>query len=92
MTTAVGLLEKSAAQGFLPAERHLGGIYIRGNEALQDFPKAQTWLTKAAMVGDAGAQRGLGQIFTLGLGVTRDLPLTAGTRMQPSAAIAWQRR
>jgi TPR repeat protein len=41
MTTAISLLEKSAAQGFLPAEAHLGALYLRGNETLQDFGKAQ---------------------------------------------------
>lgn len=75
---AVGLLEKSAAQGFVPAERHLGELYLRGNETLQNFVKAQSWLTKAADIGDGVAQREVGDIFALGLGVMRDLPTAYG--------------
>jgi hypothetical protein len=74
MTTAIALLEKSAAQGVMPAEGHLGGLYLRGNETLQNFGKAQTWLHKAAVAGDGEAQRELGQIYALGLGVAADLP------------------
>jgi TPR repeat protein len=45
---------------------------LRGNETLQNFGKAQTWLHKAAVAGDAVAQRELGQIYALGLGVAAD--------------------
>jgi TPR repeat protein len=78
MQRAVALLEKSAAQGFQPAVRHLGGLYLRGNETLnetlQDFQKAQIWLHKAAITGDAEAQHELGQIYALGLGVPANRP------------------
>jgi TPR repeat protein len=72
--TSVALLEKSAAQGFEPAERHFGGLYLRRNETLQDFGKAQKWLRAAAIAGDGDAQRELGQMFALGPGVPRSLP------------------
>ncbi len=69
---AQALLEKSAAQGFVPAERRLGQLYLRGDATLQDFGKAQSWLHKAATSGDARAQEQLGHIYALGLGVPRD--------------------
>ena len=46
---------------------------------MQDFAKARTWLTKAAMKGDAASQRYLGHMYELGLGVPRD----------PVEAYAW---
>jgi len=69
---AHALLEKSAAQGFVPAERHLGQLYLRGTATLQDFGKAQSWLHKAATAGDYRAQEQLGHIYALGLGVPQD--------------------
>jgi TPR repeat protein len=69
---ALTLLEKSAAQEFVPAQRRLGELYLRGNQTLQNFGKAQIWLHKAATAGDAEAQRLLGQMYALGLGVTQD--------------------
>lgn len=66
------LLEKSAGQGFVPAERRLGELYLRGTATFQDFGKAQLWLHKAAVAGDATAQEELGHIFGLGLGVAPD--------------------
>ena len=77
-SAARDLLEKSAAQGFLPAEERLGNLYLRGTQTLQDFGKAQNWLHSAAIAGDGAAQRELGQIFALGLGVPRDLPEAYG--------------
>jgi TPR repeat protein len=78
LLTARDLLEKSAAQSFVPAEERLGDLYLHGNETLQDFGKAQSWLHTAAIAGDSDAQRQLGQIFALGLGVPRDLPEAYG--------------
>ena len=72
LAKARALLEKSAAQGFAPAERRLGQLYLRGTATLQDFGKAQTWLRKAATAGDARAQEQLGHIYALGLGVPQD--------------------
>lgn len=72
LAKAQALLEKSAAQGFVPAERQLGQLYLRGVSTLQDFGKAQGWLRKAATAGDARAQEQLGQIYALGLGVPQD--------------------
>lgn len=72
MVKAEALLEKSAAQGFVPAERSLGQLYLRGTAALQDFGQAQTWLRKAATAGDARAQEELGHIYAFGLGVPQD--------------------
>ena len=72
LAKAQALLEKSAAQGFAPAERRLGQLYLRGTTTLQDFGKAQTWLHKAATAGDARAQEQLGHIYALGLGVPQD--------------------
>jgi TPR repeat protein len=72
LVKAQALLEKSAAQGFVPAERQLGQLYLRGTATLQDFGKAQSWLHKAATAGDARAQEELGRIYALGLGVPKD--------------------
>ena len=72
MAKAEVLLEKSAAQGFAPAERRLGQLYLRGDATLQDFGKARFWLHKAATAGDATAQEHLGHIYALGLGVPQD--------------------
>jgi len=69
---AQSLLEKSAAQGFVPAQRRLGQLYLTGAARLQDFDKAETWLRKAATAGDAKAQEQLGHIYALGLGVPQD--------------------
>ena len=70
---AVGLLEKSAGQGFVPAEGRLGELYMNGDEVLQDFGKSQTWLRKAATSGDVRAQRLLGHTYELGLGIKQDV-------------------
>ncbi len=75
---AQALLEKSAAQGFVPAERRLGELYLRGTETFQDFGKAQSWLHKAATAGDANAQEQLGHIYALGLGVPQDISQAYG--------------
>ena len=72
MAREQSLLEKSAAQGFVPAERRLGELYLRGTRTFQDFGKAQDWLHKAAIAGDANAQELLGHIYALGLGVSQD--------------------
>ena len=78
LTKAQALLEKSAAQGFVPAERRLGQLYLRGTATLQDFGKAQSWLRKAATAGDARAQEHLGHIYALGLGVPQDISQAYG--------------
>jgi TPR repeat protein len=77
-TKAQVLLEKSAAQGFAPAERRLGQLDLRGTATLQDFGKAQSWLHKAATAGDARAQEHLGHIYALGLGVPQDMSQAYG--------------
>lgn len=71
---ALVLLENSAAQGFVPAERRLGDQYLRGTKLIQDFGKARDWLYKAAVAGDANAQEEMGHIFALGLATPQDLP------------------
>jgi len=76
---AVELLGKSAEQGFVPAEQHLGELDLQGDQTLQDFGQAELWLHKAAVAGNATAQRELGRIYDLGLGVPRD----------PSMAYGW---
>jgi len=68
----VDLLGKSAEQGFVPAQQHLGELYLQGDKTLQDFGQAEVSLHKAAVAGNASAQRELGRIYALGLGVPRD--------------------
>ena len=90
LAKAQALLEKSAAQGFAPAERRLGQLYLRGTTTLQDFGKAQTWLHKAATAGDARAQEQLGHIYALGSAArkTGSRP-TAGMKMRRFMATVW---
>jgi TPR repeat protein len=76
---AVGLLGKSAEQGYVPAEQRLGELYLQGDKTLQDFGQAELWLHKAAVAGNGTAQREVGRIYDLGLGVARD----------PSMAYGW---
>lgn len=52
---------------------------LSANKTPQDFGKARMWMTKAAMAGDSEAERDLGQIFALGMGVPAD----------PVMAYAW---
>ena len=75
---AIDLLQKSAEQGFAPAQGRLGEIYMNGDDTLQDFAKSQVWLHKAAVAGDVRAQRLLGHTYEIGLGVKQDLAQAYG--------------
>ncbi len=74
-------LQKQADAGNAEAQFNLGRIYLRGEgstgaayvrEVPKDIPKAVEWFQKAAMQGNVNAQRDLGMLFKLGIGVKED--------------------
>jgi len=69
---AMQLLERSADQGFVPAEWRLGWDYELGEVVAQDLPSALVWYRKAAEAGDQNAQVDLGLMYAEGRGVTMD--------------------
>ena len=71
LANALSYLQKSASQGFVPAEGRLGEVYMDGDKTLQDFTQAKIWLRKASIAGDVRAQRLTGRVFELGLGVEK---------------------
>lgn len=56
-------LEKSAEQGYAPAQRELARNYLTGQFGLRDDKKFIYWINKAAMAGDAEAQLILGDAY-----------------------------
>ena len=50
----------------------MGWMYLHGEGVAKDPAQAASWLRKAALQGNAGAQFNLGQLYTNGNGVTRD--------------------
>ena len=59
--------ERSAKQGYAPAQRNFGRICHAG----KNFTKAVEWFAKAAEQGDANAQSSLGICYASGKGVTQ---------------------
>ena len=55
------LYRSLAEQGDPKAQYFLGVMYANGQGVPQDYKKAMTWIGKAAVQGDAGAQRYLGR-------------------------------
>jgi TPR repeat protein len=70
---AKGWYEKSADQGFAPAETSLGMIYLFPRTDKPDAKKAAHYLEKAATHGDAWGMNDLGGLYEQGWGVHRDV-------------------
>ena len=64
---------KSAAQGYVNAERNLGVLYEDGRGVTKDISKAIEWYTKAAEKGDVIAAKRLRKLIELGssIGLTQ---------------------
>lgn len=65
-----GWMLKSAEQGYPPAQRGMGEIYLsklNGSVTVRDYGEADAWLRRAAMQGDAEAQFWLGTGYAQGL-------------------------
>ena len=56
------LYRSLAEQGDPKAQYFLGVMYANGQGVPQDYKKAMTWIGKAAVQGDAEAQRDLGKV------------------------------
>ena len=68
-----------ANDGFAPAQRLLGELYLSGKGVEQDSQKAYEWFLKAAQQGDDKAQYRVGEMLNNGEAGTKD----------PSKAIPW---
>jgi hypothetical protein len=64
--------EKSAQQGYAPAQARLGTIFHEGLGVARDPKQAAFWFLQAAQRGHAGAQAMIGAACHLGTGVERD--------------------
>ncbi len=81
--TAVSFYEKSARQGFAPAQHRLAIAYLKGIGGLTANPQAAfEWEKKAAEQGFAPAQNELGLLYQVGRGVAKDY----------KQAAAWHRK
>ena len=69
---AIEWIRKAAAQGFAPAEFHLGQIYDFGFGAAQNDTQALDWYRRAAGHGSVAAQRSLGDFYRKGRAVAAD--------------------
>ena len=69
---AVEWYEKSAAQGYAPAEANLGGMYSEGLGIARDEAKAVGWFQMAAAQGHAVAQFNLAIRYAGGIGISKD--------------------
>ncbi|MDD2717507.1 MAG: tetratricopeptide repeat protein [Candidatus Wallbacteria bacterium] len=65
--------QKSADQGYSPAQNSLGYIYLEGFGTPQDYKQAMLWFQKAAEQGLSSAQYFLGIMYEKGFGVTQDI-------------------
>jgi len=80
---AHALLEKSAAQGFVPAERHLGQLYLRAPQRSRISARLKAGCTKPRLPATIGRKSSLAIFTPWGWAYlrTRDRP-TAGTKTQ----------
>jgi TPR repeat protein len=69
---AVQWLERSAGQGYAPAQSDLGGLLLEGRNVARDTTRALNLLLKAAAQQDSGAFYNLGVMYRDGLGVAED--------------------
>lgn len=63
---------KSAQQGYAPAQYNIGVAYRYGRGVTQDLKKASEWYQKSATQGVVKAQVNLGMLYLLGTGVPVD--------------------
>lgn len=69
---AVELYRKSAEEGFLPAQYHLGYCYANGIGVKRDLAAAIKWWRKSAEKGFSFSQLALGSLYFNGKGVDKD--------------------
>ncbi len=69
---AVEWLNKSAVQGYAPAQYQLGHMYTEGHGVPKNIAKAVEWYQKAAAQGNAEAQFSLGAMYEQGEGVAKN--------------------
>lgn len=73
----------AALQGSASHQTWIGWLYFSGNQGVpQNYASAAKWFMKAALQGDANAQRNLGVMYKNGTGVPQDF----------EASIAWFRK
>jgi hypothetical protein len=85
-------LARAGGRGSAQAQALLGWMYLHGEGVVQDPAQAASWLRKAALQGNAGAQFNLGQLYTKGgSGIGQDFTLAlewfekAGNQGDPRA-------
>ncbi len=64
--------EKSANQGYAPAQYNLAIIYEFRNRLNPEYKKSLYWLKKSVNQGYAPAQNGLGMLYSMGRGIPQD--------------------
>ncbi len=74
---ALNRFQESAAEGYPPAQYHLGFMYDKGLGVKKDHAVAAIWYTRAAQQGYAYAQNNLAELYRQGLGVKKDLQQAA---------------
>jgi len=62
----LSFLQLSADAGFAPAARFAGSLYLDGQYIPVDRKQAALWYTRAAEMGDPGAQKELGDLYASG--------------------------
>jgi len=67
-------LEASAGQGFAPAARFAGALFLTGDVVPADTAEAVRWFERGAALGDADSQRTLADLLTAGEELPQDLP------------------
>ncbi len=65
-------MQKSADQGYVPAQEQLGAMFFTGMGTPKDEAKAVVWMEKAASQGDETAQVKLAIAYAQGLGVPKN--------------------
>ena len=73
VATAVHWFEKSAQNGYAPAQVNLAVLYVNGWGVPQNFGIAQRWLREAAAQHFAPAYYNLGELFLKGTGCASGL-------------------
>jgi TPR repeat protein len=70
-------LEAAAAQGFAPAARFAGSLFLSGDYVAADINEAVNWFERAAALGDADSQQILADLYADGGDVPQDLEQAA---------------
>ena len=71
-TKVVPYWEKSAEQGNISVQMHLGFMYTYGLGIPKNYKKAFYWWEKAALAGDAAAQQNIGVFYYQGVGIQKN--------------------